>query len=133
MRPPINPEWRIYARSASDDKAPIVALLSALDALRAAAIPLSVNLKFFLEGEEEAGSPHLPQLLEAYSGRLKADLWLLFDGPVHQTRRMQIYFGTRGVVGIEITAYGATRRLHSGHYGNWAPNPVVELANLIST
>jgi acetylornithine deacetylase/succinyl-diaminopimelate desuccinylase-like protein len=133
IRPPINPEWRIYARSASDDKAPIVALLSALDALRASAIPLSVNLKFFLEGEEEAGSPHLPQLLEAYAGRLKADLWLLFDGPVHQTRRMQIYFGARGVVGVEITAYGATRRLHSGHYGNWAPNPVVELANLISS
>ena len=132
LRPPFDPEWRIYARSSSDDKAPIVALLAALDALRAAALPLSVNLKFFLEGEEEAGSPHLPQLLEAYAGRLKGDVWLLFDGPVHQTRRMQIYFGARGILGAEITAYGATRRLHSGHYGNWAPNPVVELANLIS-
>ncbi len=132
LRPPFDPEWRIYARSSSDDKAPIVALLAALDALRAAAIPLSVNLKFLLEGEEEAGSPHLPLLLETNAGRLKGDVWLLFDGPVHQTRRMQIYFGARGVIGVEITAYGARRRLHSGHYGNWAPNPVVELANLIS-
>jgi acetylornithine deacetylase/succinyl-diaminopimelate desuccinylase-like protein len=132
VRPPINPEWRIYARSASDDKAPIVALLSALDALRAAAIPLSVNLKFFLEGEEEAGSPHLEKLLERNANRFKGDVWLLFDGPVHQTRRMQIYFGARGVTDAEITTYGASRRLHSGHYGNWAPNPVVELTHLVS-
>jgi len=131
-RAPINPEWRIYARSASDDKAPIVALLAALDAMRAGRLALSVNVKFFLEGEEEAGSPHLPQLLEAYSGRLKADLWLLFDGPVHQTRRMQIYFGARGITDVEITTYGPSRRLHSGHYGNWAPNPIVELARLVA-
>jgi acetylornithine deacetylase/succinyl-diaminopimelate desuccinylase-like protein len=133
VRPPLNPEWRIYARSASDDKAPIVALLSALDALRAAAIPLSVNLKFFLEGEEEAGSPHLEKILEKNVGLLKGDVWLLFDGPVHQTRRMQIYFGARGVLGLEITTYGSSRRLHSGHYGNWAPNPAVELAQLVSS
>ena len=131
-RPPLPPEWRVYARSASDDKAPIVALLAAIDALRAARIPLSVNLKFFLEGEEEAGSPHLERILDKNAGRLKADLWLLFDGPVHQTRRMQIYFGARGVTGVEITTYGPVRRLHSGHYGNWAPNPIVELARLVA-
>ena len=129
----LDPEWRLYGRSASDDKAPIVALLAAIDALKEARIPLSANLKFFLEGEEEAGSPHLEQILDAYSARLKGDLWLLFDGPVHQTRRMQVYFGARGVTGVELTAYGATRRLHSGHYGNWAPNPAVELARLLST
>ncbi len=133
VKPPVSPEWRIYARSASDDKAPIVALLAALDALREAAIPLSVNLKFFLEGEEEASSPHLEKILEKNAARLKGDVWLLFDGPVHPTRRMQIYFGARGVLGLEITTYGASRRLHSGHYGNWAPNPVVELAQLVSS
>ncbi len=130
---PVNPEWRLYARSASDDKAPIVGLMAALDALRAARIPLSVNLKFFLEGEEEAGSRHLPALIEKYADRLKGDLWLLLDGPVHQTRRMQLYFGARGITEVEVTTYGATRRLHSGHYGNWAPNPIVELAHLVSS
>ena len=55
------------------------------------------------------------------------------DGPVHQTRRMQIYFGARGVAGVDLTIYGPLRRLHSGHYGNWAPNPIVELAKLISS
>src|SRR5262249_30752170 len=93
----------------------------------------SVNLKFFLEGEEEAGSPHLERILEENAGRLQSDLWLLFDGPVHQSRRMQIYFGARGVTGVEVTAYGALRRLHSGHYGSWAPNPAVELARLVAT
>jgi acetylornithine deacetylase/succinyl-diaminopimelate desuccinylase-like protein len=129
----IDPEWRLYARSASDDKAPLVAVLAALDALAAAGVPRSVNLKFFLEGEEEAGSPHLPQALPAHAELLAADGWLLCDGPVHQTRRMQVYFGARGVMGLEVTAYGPLRPLHSGHYGNWAPNPAVEIARVIAS
>jgi acetylornithine deacetylase/succinyl-diaminopimelate desuccinylase-like protein len=126
------PEWRLYARSASDDKAPIVGFLAALDALRGARLPLSVNLKLFFEGEEEAGSPHLPRVLERNRELLRADGWLLCDGPVHQTRRMQVYFGARGVTDLEVTAYGPLRPLHSGHYGNWAPNPAVALAHLLA-
>jgi len=126
-------EWRLYARSASDDKAPIVAMLSALDALRAAAATPSVNLKFFFEGEEEAGSGHLRALLERETGLLRADAWLFGDGPVHQSRRQQIVFGVRGVTGVELTVYGPSHGLHSGHYGNWAPNPVTMLANLIAS
>jgi acetylornithine deacetylase/succinyl-diaminopimelate desuccinylase-like protein len=131
LRAPVPPEWRLYGRSASDDKAPVVGLLTALDALRAAKIPLAVNVKFFFEGEEEAGSPHLASLLERYADRLKGDLWILFDGPVHQSRRMQVFFGARGVTDLTMTLYGPTRRLHSGHYGNWAPNPVAALVDLV--
>ncbi len=127
------PEWRIYARSASDDKSPIVALLAALDALRAARIPLSVNLKVFLEGEEEAGSEHLRDMLQRHADLLKADLWIFGDGPVHQSRLQQIVFGVRGVVGLEMTMYGPARALHSGHYGNWAPNPLARMAELIAS
>lgn len=130
---PLDPEWRLYARSASDDKGPIVALLAALDALRAAGRPPSVNLKLFLEGEEEQGSPHLKEILRKHADLLAADAWILCDGPVHPTRRMQIYFGARGVTGLEITLYGPVRPLHSGHYGNWAPNPAVMLAHLVSS
>jgi acetylornithine deacetylase/succinyl-diaminopimelate desuccinylase-like protein len=129
----IGPEWRLYGRSASDDKAPIVAAAAALDALRAAKRAPSVNLKFFLEGEEEAGSPHLREMLAAHRALLAADLWLLCDGPVHQTRRPLVFFGVRGVTGVEVTLYGPARALHSGHYGNWAPNPAVELAQLIAS
>jgi acetylornithine deacetylase/succinyl-diaminopimelate desuccinylase-like protein len=130
---PIGGEWRMYARSASDDKAPILVAAAALDALRHAKRAPSVNLKFFLEGEEEAGSEHLEAMLKAHRELLKADLWLLCDGPVHQSRRPQVYFGVRGVTGVDVTVYGPARALHSGHYGNWAPNPAVELARLIAS
>jgi len=126
------PEWRIYARSASDDKSPIVAVLIALDALRAQNIPLAVNLKFILEGEEEAGSQHLQETLQLHKNLLKADLLITGDGPVHQSGRPLVFFGNRGDIGLDITVYGPGRSLHSGHYGNWAPNPAQQLALLLA-
>lgn len=130
---PVVRDGHVYARSASDDKAPIVAMLAAIDALRAAKIPLSANVKFFFEGEEEAGSPHLAEILEKHRDLLAADLWLICDGPVHQSRRLQLYFGVRGVMGLELTTYGPLRALHSGHYGNWAPNPIITLTRLLDS
>ena len=132
LLPPLNPEWRIYARSAGDDKAPIEGILAAIDALRAAKIPITSDLKFLFEGEEEAGSPHLGELMKNNVDLLRADVWLFCDGPVHQSRRMQVFFGVRGVTGLEMTVYGPLRVLHSGHYGNWAPNPLSLLANLLA-
>jgi acetylornithine deacetylase/succinyl-diaminopimelate desuccinylase-like protein len=129
----LDADARLYARSASDDKAPIVAMLAAIDALRASRIPLSVNLKFFLEGEEEAGSEHLETMLRSHANLLASDGWIFCDGPVHQSRRPQIVFGVRGVMGAELTVYGPARALHSGHYGNWAPNPNVLLAHLLAS
>ncbi len=129
----IDPESRIYARSASDDKSPIVAVAAALDALAAAGVPRSVNIKIFLEGEEEAGSDHLREMLTRHAGLLKADAWLFLDGPVHQSRKQQIVFGVRGVMGLNLTVYGPTRPLHSGHYGNWAPNPNAGMAHLLAS
>ncbi len=129
----IDPEWHIYGRSSSDDKGPIVAMLAALDALRASGLQPSVNLRFFFEGEEEAGSEHLGSILRKYRDELAADLWLFFDGPVHQSRRGQVVFGVRGVVGLEMTTYGPARALHSGHYGNWAPNPAALMASLLGS
>ena len=129
----LDDDARLYARSASDDKSPIIAMLAAIDALRAARIPLSVNLKFFFEGEEEAGSDHLEAMLRAHADLLTADGWIFADGPVHQSRRPQVVFGVRGVMGADITVYGPTRALHSGHYGNWAPNPAILLAHLLAS
>ena len=130
---PVIKDGRIYARSASDDKAPIVVLMTALDALRDAKIPLKQNVKFVFEGEEEAGSRHLGSILEANKDLLRADVWLICDGPVHQSRRQQIVFGARGIEEVNITVYGAKRELHSGHYGNWAPNPAMMLARLLAS
>jgi acetylornithine deacetylase/succinyl-diaminopimelate desuccinylase-like protein len=133
MQAPFDPEWRIFGRSAGDDKAPIIALNAALDALEAAGISLSVNLKLFFEGEEEAGSPHLREMLTKHKELLNADLWLFCDGPVHQSRRWQLSYGVRGSFGFGLTVFGPNRPLHSGHYGNWAPNPITRLAALIGT
>jgi acetylornithine deacetylase/succinyl-diaminopimelate desuccinylase-like protein len=134
QRPAIyNDDWRIYARSSSDDKSPIVSLLAALDALRANKIPLGINLKLILEGEEEDGSPNLERVLLAHKNLLDADVLITGDGPVHQSGRPLVFFGNRGILGFQITTYGAIRALHSGHYGNWAPNPGFSLARLLTS
>ena len=130
---PFNPEWRLYARATGDDKAPIISLVTALDALKANEIALTSNIRFFFEGEEEAGSPHLEQIIAKYPALAKGDVWLVCDGPVHQNRQQQIYFGARGVTTLEMTVYGPRRELHSGHYGNWAPNPALMLARLLAS
>jgi acetylornithine deacetylase/succinyl-diaminopimelate desuccinylase-like protein len=129
----VDPELRLYGRSASDDKAPIIGFLAALDALRAAGIEPSVNLKFFFEGEEEQGSQHLGALLEEHAALLTADGWIFCDGPRHSSGSVQVVFGARGVVGLTMTTYGASRPLHSGHYGNWAPNPIARLVALLAS
>jgi acetylornithine deacetylase/succinyl-diaminopimelate desuccinylase-like protein len=128
----LDPESRIYARSASDDKAPIIAMLAALDALNFSKANLTANLKFLFDGEEEAGSPHLGDIVTRNAALLGADVWICADGPVHQSRRQQLYFGVRGIVKVDITVYGANRALHSGHYGNWSPNPAMRLAKLLA-
>jgi acetylornithine deacetylase/succinyl-diaminopimelate desuccinylase-like protein len=126
-------EWRIYARSASDDKAGVFAILNAYDAIRKNGLVPGCNLKFFFEGEEEATSPHLNEILENYRPLLQSDLWIICDGPVHQSGKKQIVFGVRGDTHIDLTVYASKRPLHSGHYGNWAPNPAMMLAKLLAS
>ncbi len=129
----LNPEWRLYARSASDDKAGVMAILTAFDALRAQNSSPSVNIKFLFEGEEEAGSPHLGEIIDLHKELLKSDAWIICDGPVHQSGRKEVVFGVRGDQNVDVTVYGAKRPLHSGHYGNWAPNPAMTLVRLLAT
>lgn len=129
----IDPEWRVYARGASDDKGGVMAILKGYEALRANKIAPSVNIKFFFEGEEEKGSDHLEETLDAHKDLLKADLWVICDGPVHQSGRKAVGFGVRGDTQLEITVYGARKPLHSGHYGNWVPNPAMDLVQLLAT
>ena len=130
--PPFDPEWRLFGRAVSDDKASIVAFLAAFDALTATHTPPSVNIKVLWEGEEEAGSEHLGKVLRDNQKILATDLFLIGDGPVHQTRRPVIYFGARGTMGLDATIYGPLRALHDGHYGNWVPNPAALAATLLA-
>ena len=128
-----DPNWRIYARGSSDDKAGVIAILNAYDALIANGLRPSFNIKFFFEGEEEAGSPHLQEILEKHKLLLQSDCWIICDGPVHQSGKKQIVFGVRGDAHLDLTVYGPKRPLHSGHYGNWAPNPALMLAKLLAS
>ena len=128
-----DPEWRLYARSAGDDKMPVIAIAHTLDALRANGIKLSVNLKILFDGEEERGSPTLGRIIDNNPELFAADLLLFCDGPMHQSRRAQLVFGVRGSGTVDLTTYGASRPLHSGHYGNWAPNPIMRLSYLLTS
>ena len=126
-------DWRIYARSAADDKAGIDAILNAYSAINKSGLSPGCNIKFFFEGEEEAGSTHLNEVLEKYKDLLQSDVWIICDGPVHQSGKKQIIFGVRGDTHLDLTVYASKRPLHSGHYGNWAPNPAMMLATLLAS
>ncbi len=126
-------EWRIYARGAADDKAGVDAILNAYDAINKSNMIPGCNLKFFFEGEEEAGSTHLNEILEKHRSLLGSDLWIICDGPVHQSGKRQIVLGVRGDTRLDLTVYASKRPLHSGHYGNWAPNPAMMLVKLLAS
>jgi acetylornithine deacetylase/succinyl-diaminopimelate desuccinylase-like protein len=129
----INAEWRIYARGASDDKAGVMGILTAFEALKAQNAKPAFNIKFLFEGEEEAGSPHLGEIIDLHKELLQSAAWIICDGPVHQSGRKEVVFGARGDQNVDVTVYGPKRPLHSGHYGNWAPNPAMLLAHLLAS
>lgn len=129
----LDPEWRLGARSASDAKGSVFSLLTAVDALKAAGLQPRANIKFVFEGEEEMESPNLGRILAANKELLKADLWFICDGPEDPSGRLTVLFGARGIQRLEVTVYGPNRPLHSGHYGNWAPNPGLMLSQLLAS
>ena len=130
---PVDPEWRLYARSAADDKGPIAAFLAAIDEARAAGTPFTSTIRVLMEGDEEAGSPSLATVVHDQASRIRSDLVLLVDGPQHPSGRPTFVFGARGIMSVELTVFGARHDLHSGNYGNWAPNPALALARLLAS
>lgn len=129
----INYDWRLFGRSTSDDKGPIVMFLNAIDLLRKNQKDIPVNLKIILDGEEERGSPPLPKAVKEYRDLLEADFLLIADGPVHPSGKPTVVYGCRGITDLTLTTYGPVRPQHSGHYGNYAPNPAFMLAELLAT
>ncbi len=127
------PDWRIYARSASDDKSPIVALCAAIDALKSLKLAPTSNIRVILDGEEEASSPSLVPAIGRYREKLKADLMVILDGPIHSSGRPTIAYGARGIVTLNLTVFGPKVGVHSGNYGNWIPNPAQRLATLLAS
>lgn len=129
----IDDEWRIFARAAADDKAPIVMLLSALKMLKIKNNIPKFNVKIIFDPEEEYGSNALLSTLDTYKERYASDFFIVMDGPAHNSNKPTVTFGCRGIATCSITTYGSKLPQHSGHYGNYVPNPVFSLANLLSS
>jgi acetylornithine deacetylase/succinyl-diaminopimelate desuccinylase-like protein len=130
---PLDRELRVFARSASDDKAPIMMLLTAIDLLKAEGKPLASNIKVILDAEEEIGSPSLAGVVQANASLFGADALVILDGPAHASGRPTLVFGNRGIAQATLTVYGPRAPLHSGHFGNYVPNPAMRLAALLAS
>jgi acetylornithine deacetylase/succinyl-diaminopimelate desuccinylase-like protein len=130
---PLDPELRVFGRSSSDDKGPIMMFLAAFDALKAAGMEPRVRVKVLLDSEEEKGSPTIAQVVKPNKELLKSDVLLIHDGPMHASNRSTLIFGNRGNTIVSLTVYGPKSPLHSGHYGNFIPNPAQRLASLLAS
>jgi len=126
-------DWRIFARSASDAKGPINSFLIALDIIAEKGIEPDYNIKVIMDMEEEMGSPNLPPAVKKFRKKLKADRLVILDGPRHPSNEPTLTFGARGIVTIQLKVHGPKFPQHSGHYGNYVPNPAVRLSQLIAS
>ncbi|WP_457610765.1 M20/M25/M40 family metallo-hydrolase [Lutibacter sp.] len=129
----INYNWRLFGRSTSDDKGPIVMLLNAIDLLKKNNKEIPFNVKVILDSEEEKSSKPLPKAVAENRTLLNADFLIINDGPVHPSKKPTLVFGCRGITTLTLTTYGPITPQHSGHYGNYAPNPVFKMAHLLSS
>jgi acetylornithine deacetylase/succinyl-diaminopimelate desuccinylase-like protein len=126
-------EYRIFARSSADDKGPFVMLLTALKYLHEKKEKPAFNLKVILDFEEEQGSPGLPEAVKMFKEELVADVLLILDGPVHSSGKPTLVFGNRGIASLTLTTFGPLKPQHSGHYGNYIPNPALDLSKVLAS
>ncbi|MEM9928619.1 MAG: M20/M25/M40 family metallo-hydrolase, partial [Bacteroidota bacterium] len=135
-RLPIKPETtdlRLFARASSDAKAPIMLFLVAWDQMVAEGKRPNYHVKFIVDPMEEASSPDLPGAVTTHRAALAADHLIILDGPVHTTNQPTLVGGARGIATARLTVYGPKLPQHSGHYGNYAPNPSLRLAQLLAS
>ncbi|MBB4120235.1 M20/M25/M40 family metallo-hydrolase [Martelella radicis] len=134
--PPFEPtirDGRIYARGIGDNKGQHFAQLMAIETLLETEGELPCNVLFLLEGEEEIGSPHIAEFVAEHAEKLKADLVITSDGPLHESGQPIITFGVRGVASFELHCRTARRDAHSGNFGGVMPNAIWKLVHLLST
>ena len=125
-------DLRVFARSASDAKGPVMMFLAAVDALRARERAPAFPVKVIMDFEEELGSPHLPAAVEVHRAALGADHLVIFDGPQHPSGEPTLTFGARGITTVTLETYGPRMPQHSGHYGNYVPNPAWAMVQLLA-
>ena len=128
-----DPDWRIFGRSTSDDKGPPMMLVNALEILEKLNKKPEFNLKLIIDFQEEMGSPTVVSAVSLYKEKLKSDFLLIIDGPRHPSNKPTLTFGARGISRITLTSYGPIKPQHSGHFGNYAPNPAMNLSKILSS
>ena len=128
-----DPEWRIFARSTSDSKGAVNMFLTAVDIINKESFTPDYHIKVIMDFEEEIGSPRLPKAVVDFKNELSADMLVIFDGPRHLSNQPSLTFGARGISTITLKVFGPYFPQHSGHYGNYVPNPAVRLAQLIAS
>ncbi|MDX1404250.1 MAG: M20/M25/M40 family metallo-hydrolase [Woeseiaceae bacterium] len=128
-----DPDWRVFARSASDSKGPMAQFMVAMDLFDQAGFEFAYNMKVIIDTEEEMGSPNLPDAVLANRDLLASDMLLIFDGPPHPSNKPTVGFGARGIVTITLVTYGPKVPQHSGHYGNFVPNPAFHMTRILSS
>ena len=129
----INPDWRIFSRSASDARGPVMMFLKAMDIINDYKHSPNFNIKVILDFEEELGSPRLPKAVAQYQEQLSGDMLVIFDGPRHLSNQPTLSYGARGIAMLSLEVFGARVPLHSGNYGNYAPNPALKLSQLLGS
>ncbi len=133
LKKELNPDWRIFARSASDAKGPVVMFLKAMDIINDRKQEPNFNLKVILDFEEEISSPRLPKAVLDYKKELTSDMLVIFDGPRHISNQPTLAYGARGITTLSLEVFGPRAPQHSGHYGNYVPNPALRLSQLLAS
>jgi len=123
----------IRGRGVTDDKGPVLIVLKVAQAFLAQEGKLPLNVKFLFEGEEEIGSPHLPEYVRAHAQELAADLVISADGAMWRPTEPSLSIASKGLVTFDLEVSGAREDLHSGRYGGTVANPVHVLADLLAT
>ncbi len=129
----VDPEWRVFGRSSSDSKGPAMAFISALHIFKQRSLQTDFNIKVIMDFQEELGSPTLAKAVEQHRDLLSTDMVLIMDGTRHISNWPTLTYGARGIATATINIYGPKTPLHSGQYGNFAPNPVFEASKFIAS
>jgi acetylornithine deacetylase/succinyl-diaminopimelate desuccinylase-like protein len=120
-------------RGVSDDKGPVYLVLKTAQAFMNADGGLPLNVKFLIEGEEEIGSPHLPDYVTSHAGELAADLVISADGAMWRPAEPSLSLKSKGLVSLDIVVEGAATDLHSGRYGGTVANPLHVLSAILAS
>ncbi len=129
---PVIHDDAIWCRGANDDKGQLFMHIKAFEYMVRTG-QLKHNVKFIFEGEEEIGSPSLPEFIKANKDLLSADICLVSDTTMISDKVPSINCGMRGLAYLEVKVTGPNKDLHSGHYGGAVANPINVLCDMISS